>query len=203
MKKLKVMFLAGVMAFSLVACGDKKEETKESTVETTEVLPERSPEKKEPLSAVKVLQNIWNNYDEDQKFPIAGGDMSPENNKMDAVGVFSLADPEAVDVALGLPASQINNVGEAASITHMMNANTFTCAAFYVKDGTGSVEVSNDIVDNLRKRQWVCGMPDKYVVADVEGYVVSFFGEQDLVEYFVTKMCATYPESVILSEGDL
>lgn len=144
--------------------------------------------------------HLWNSYGEDDKFPTAGGDMSEENMTMDAPGKFGVDDTAALDTTLGFPAASAEKIDDAASLVHMMNANTFTCGAFHVKNAGDIADVSAAIKDNIMQRQWMCGFPDKLVIVKVDDYVISFFGENEIVETFKTKLNAAYTSAETLCD---
>ena len=66
---------------------------------------------------------------------------------------------------------------------HMMNANTFTCSVFRVKEDVKSSEIAGEIFDNLHDRQWVCGIPDKIVIIIVGRDVVTVFGNNRICSF--------------------
>ena len=80
-------------------------------------------------SAKALLDTVWSSYSEDEKFPAAGGDFSEENMTDGAPGAYSVADASELDRVFGLPEADGAQVDDAASLQHMMNANTFTCGA--------------------------------------------------------------------------
>ena len=116
MKKIISLVLAAVLALSLAACGNKNNGGS-------------GDQPYAPTSALDLLEKVWNSYTDEEKFPTSGGDYSEANSKEDAPGVYDLSDRAAVDSALGLP--ETAKVDQAASLVHMMNANTFTAAAYH------------------------------------------------------------------------
>ena len=137
-------------------------------------------------SPVELLSAVYDSYEEDEKFPIGGGDSS--NVTMDEPGVFDISNTEELDVTLGLPASQAENIDAAASMVHMMNANTFTCAAYHLTDAANADMFKDAVEENILSRQWICGMPDTMIIADAgSGYVVTAFGEASIMDTFKEK----------------
>ena len=83
----------------------------------------------------------------------------------------------------------------------MMNGNTFTCGAYRVKEGTDVDALAQSIRDAIQGRRWMCGFPDKIIVATVDNYIVSVFGLEDLVDNFRDTMVSVYPAtSVVFDE---
>ena len=184
MKKIVSLVLAALLVLSLAACGSKDNASDGNPVW--------------PTSALNILETVWNTYGE-EKFAVAGGDFSEANAREDAPGVFDLKDRALADSELGLP--ETAEVDEAASLVHMMNANTFTAAAYHATGDTA--ELAQQLRDNIMQRQWMCGFPDKLVVAEVGEYVVTVFGADDLVDTFMTHLNGIYGVSATYDEDIL
>ena len=197
MKKIVTLLLVVAMLLTLVACGNGSMDTTANGEETTA---SQAVESKDPLT---VLQTVWASYGDDEKFAVAGGDMSEENSKMDEPGVFSLENKEELDATLGLSAEAAEKVDSAASLVHMMNANTFTCGAFKVKNAEDVASLAEQLKDNILKRQWMCGFPDKLVVASVDDVVLAFFGKNDNIDTFKAKLTAAYASAEVISESPI
>ena len=153
-----------------------------------------------PQSAVALLEKVWASYGENEKFEAVGGDMSEANMKEDAPGVFSTEDTDALDQTLGYPASAVSYIDGAASLVHMLNANTFTCGAFHLKSVDNSAAAAKAVRENLAQRHWMCGFPEKLVQIQCGEYLVCFFGDGELCDTFRAKLEAAYPDAAFLSE---
>lgn len=187
MKNFLVILLTAALALSLTACGNGN--TDSSGGEQISV-----------ANALELLNTVWDSYGEDEKFPAAGGGMSEENMTMDAPGKFSIEDADILDAMLGFPSASATKIDDAASLMHMMNANTFTCGAYHAKN-TGDVsELANAIKDNIQQRQWLCGFPDKLVIVSAGDYIVAFYGTTEIVDTFKTKLCTAYPSAEIVCD---
>ena len=185
MKKFVSLLLVLVMVAAMaVGCANEK------PAETTE------PAVAVPASALEILENIWALYGEDEKFFCMGGDF---NNPVDnAPGNYSLEDVEMFSYQLYVPADQVANVESAASLIHGMNVNTFTCGVFHMAEGADANAFATAVRDNVQSAQWMCGFPEKLIVAVVGGeYVLMVFGLNDAVNPFETKLAAAYPDAVI------
>ena len=172
------LFLGAVMILTMAACGSKTDDN--------------SGNNSQPASALELLNAVWANYSDDDKFPAAGGDFDEANMTEDAPGNFSVEDGDALDYSLSFPAADAGKLSDAASLTHMMNANSFTCGAFHVKNSGDVSAVADALRQNVQNTQWMCGFPDKLVVLTYGEYVVALFGADDLVDDFVNTMTATY-----------
>ena len=218
MKKFLSMILALTMVLSLAACGAGGEtettgapettapiETTvpantEATVETTVPAETEAPVETAPTmelnGAATVLQNIWNEYAEDEKFAIIGG--NPEAFYMDGPGSWDMTYAENMTYSLLVPADSIASIEEAGSIIHMMNANTFTCGAFKLTEGTDAKAFADTMQAAVQGNQWMCGFPETLVIANVDGCVVVAFGVNDAMTPFQTHLANAYADAEIL-----
>lgn len=186
MKKLSAILLAALLTFSLAACGAKDE---------------NSGGENKSGSPVELLTAVWDSYGEEDKFPAVGGDMTTEDTtKTDAPGKFSIKDTEALDSTLGFPADSVKKIDDAASLVHMMNANTFTCGAFHLKNGEDVNDVFAAIKNNIMNRHWLCGFPDRLVIIQVDDNIVTLFGAEELVDTFSKKIYSAYQVKVLCDE---
>ncbi len=147
MKKFLTLLLAAAMTLSLAACGSKTDDN--------------SGNNSQPASALELLNAVWANYSDDDKFPAAGGDFDEANMTEDAPGNFSVEDGDALDYSLSFPAADAGKLSDAASLTHMMNANTFTCGRVpRLRCSSAPPTVASPpCEDNIMNRQWMCGLP--------------------------------------------
>jgi len=176
MKKLIAMLLVVMLVLGLAACGNA------GTTESKEPA---------PASALEILENVWAKYAEDEKFFVMGGDM---NNMVDgAPGKFDVADTDGMTYTLLVPADQVANVDDAASMVHGMLANNFTCGVFHVADAAAFAETMKAAVQG---NQWMCGMPEQLLVQTIGGeYVLVAFGIGDAMTPFTTHLAEAYPNA--------
>ena len=176
MKKIIAMLLVLTLAMGLVACGNN------GGTETTEAAAQG------PASALELMETVWGSYADAEKFPTMGGDA---NNMVDgAPGKYDLNDEGLTSVLL-VPADQVANVTEAASLVNAMMLNNFTCGAFRVN---GDTKAFADAMNKaIAENRWMCGMPEKMFVAVVGEYVVAAFGLNDTMTTFEAKLTAAYP----------
>ena len=181
-KKITSLALALALALTLTACG-KKDNTAGNGDSSV------------PADATALLTAVWDAHSDDEKFPAAGGDY--ENPVEDAPGAVSIADADNLNYMLTLPVEDAGKIDGAASLSHMMNANTFTCGAFHVTSKDDVETVASDLRDAIQSKQWMCGFPDKLVIFTYDQYVVSLYGDEELVNTFRDKFTATYSDSTI------
>ena len=179
MKKMISLLLVIVMVAAMVAgCANGKTNKEDK-----------------PASALQVMQTVWGLYGDDEKFFVMGGDM---NNMVDgAPGNYDVAD-ENLPFSLLVPADQVANIDQAASMIHAMNANTFTGSAVHV-NGVKAADFAKTMQDAVQNNQWMCGFPDELVIAVIaDEYVVTAFGASDLISVFKTHLKEAYPSADLL-----
>ena len=188
MKKIVSVILALTLTLGLAACGGKAHQ---ETTPATEAVPVENP-----ASALEILEKVWGEYAEDEKFPVIGGDMA---NPVDgAPGSYNTAD-ENITYSLLIPADQLGYVTEAASMIHMMNANTFTCAA-YKLSGTTAADFGAAMKAAILGNQWMCGFPDSLNIRAIgDQYVIVAFGVNDAMTPFETHLAAAYPGAEVIA----
>ena len=203
MKAILCALLAALLCTGLLACAktpEKDTQNSDSGSGSASGAQSESDAVAMPQSAVALLEKVWASYGENEKFEAVGGDMSEANMKEDASGVFSTEDTDALDQTLGYPASAVSYIDGAASLVHMLNANTFTCGAFHLKSVDNSAAAAKAVRENLAQRHWMCGFPEKLVQIQCGEYLVCFFGDGELCDTFRAKLEAAYPDAAFLSE---
>lgn len=151
--------------------------------------------------ALSVLQVIADAYSEEDRFSMAGGDM--EHAVMDAPGSFDISKKEELMTSLHLPEAWLDKIENCASMVHMMNANTFTAAAYKLKNGSDGNRFADDWMSELNNVQWVCGQPETVLVMQVDQYVITAFGADDLMQTFKKYAQSSISDLSILSEQPL
>ena len=175
MKRIVSILLCAVLLLSLAACGASAPADTDDNA---------------PASALELLETVWNSYSDDEKFPAAGGDYSEENMRDGAPGNFSMDDADLLDSSLGFPAAEAGKIDDAASLVHMMNLNTFTCGAFHAANAEDVSSIVEDIHAEISGKHWMCGFPDKMLIATSGNLIVSVYGDEELVNTFRDKLLA-------------
>ena len=150
---------------------------------------------------MSVLNTVWGTYSEDEKFPAAGGDY--EHAVDGAPGSFDVSNGDSLASQLTFPAGDAGLIDSAAALTHMMNSNTFTCGAFHVASKDNVSQLAQDLRSEFQGKNWMCGFPDKLVVASMGQYVVSVYGDEELVNTFRDKLKGSYPSVTVLYDENL
>lgn len=196
MKKFIALLLALTMLVAFAGCNNANA-PETNAPETTAPVETTTAPTTEPAvtiaSALEILETVWGQFGDDEKFFAMGGDF---DNLVDgAPGKASNTD--FLTGNLIVPADQTANITDAASLLHSMNANTFTGAAYAVADVQA---FANAMQTAIQGNHWMCGFPEKLVIAEVSGYVVVLFGHGDAVNPFLTKLTAAYPTTNVLVE---
>ena len=147
MKKILALILAAIMLLSVVACtNDGENET--NVPGESDTVENEAPAAS--VDALEVLTSLWNSIPDDNKFSVMGG--SPMNPVDGMPGEFSLTDEGAAESLDGMthyPAAQFNKLTGAATLMHMMNANTFTAAAYTFADAATADAMVSAIKDAI------------------------------------------------------
>lgn len=200
MKKFVSVMMALAMLLSLTACGGN------SAAETT--VPTETAGVEAPASALEILENTWANFPEEEKFAIYGGSFETHAAKMAEDETYQPAShPESYDMAyaeglsysLYIPVETVASVEEAATMTHMMNANTFSAGVVRLNADTDVKALGDTMKDVLMNNMWICGQPEQLLIAVVGGnYMLIGFGVNDAMNPFVTHFTEAYPAAEIL-----
>ena len=186
MKKLTALLLALAMSMAFVACGNEAAPSEEA------------PEAPAFENAEAVLNEIIKEYPEDQAFPMMGGfGETPVEN---AAGAFPLEDAALVENILSVPEAALENVDAAANLMHMMNGNMFTSAALHLKDAAAAEAFVTSVKENVLSKQWLCGAPEKLLIANVGDYVVVTYGAGDIVDTYKAQITKNIPSASIAVE---
>ena len=192
MKKKIALLLLMVMALTLVACGEKDTANNDDAADNG----------KQAESALDVLQSTWETYEDENKFAAAGGDSA--NMVMDGPGKFDATNAEELDFTLGLPNDAVSKIDDAASLMHMMNANTFTSGAYHVTNADDVQSVADALKESIMNRQWMCGFPETLIIVKVnDNYLVSAFGNGEIIQTFKTKLTGVFADATVVYEESL
>lgn len=191
MKKFVSVLLVGILMLGILAgCGEKAAPTEAPIAG--------------PASALEVLETVWGLYAEEEKFSIYGGNPKEnyEDNIWDAPGNYDLAD-ENMSFNLLIPADQIPNVDDVASMTHGMMANNFNSAVFHLTAGNDAAAFAEALYQSVSGNMWICGMPERVIVATLGDYVIMAYGVNDAMTSFETHLAEAYPDAKLVYNESL
>ena len=198
MKKRILLLMSAALIITFASCADAGNQSPDTTVaDTTAAEPEQT------ASPLEILTSVWGSYTEEEKFPVVGGDLTEEHMTENAPGIYGLDDPAALDNSLGFPAASVGAIDDAASMIHLMNANTFTCGVYHVTNSEDMEAATAAIKDNILGRHWMCGFPEKLVIFTVNDCIVSVFGHNEPVDTFKEKLTAAFESAQLVSEDAL
>ena len=192
MKKLIALLLALTLVMGLVACGTTTNNN-ETTAGTEAPATTEAPVVAGPATALELLETVWGLYGEDEKFPTFGGDGL---NMVDgAPGAYT--DMEALQSQLMVAPEEQAKVTEIASLFHGMMLNNFSCGAFKLAEGVDAAAFADTLHTAVTGNQWMCGFPEKVMIAIVGDCVVMVFGLNDAVNPFEAKLTEAYASAEI------
>ena len=196
MKKLTALLLAVAMVFTCVACGNSGNGGNEGNGGA------------EIKDATEILTKTWEEYNntvsDDFKFAVGGGNIENfELIVMDNAGKCDTSlegAKDALSVSFCIPMDAIDMTDDAANMMNMMMANNFSAAAYHVADKANVEKVVAGIKDATLNNQWMCGFPEKLIVVTVNGdYVVSAFGNGQVIDAFKTALTTVYGDAAVVS----
>lgn len=149
--------------------------------------------------ALAALDAAWAAYPENDKFPVMGGstDIAAEYNGKP--GPFTLTMTEEMTNNLKVPESIMPQIQAAASMINMMNANTFTSAAFEID---GDIDAfSTALVDSVNNTQWMCGFPETVITFKTDNCLIMAFGNGEIIENFKTAVTTAVDGAALVHDG--
>ena len=213
MKKKIALLLLTVMTIALIGCGEKdttggnddaenNNQVVEDNVADDTVTDDTTNDNISVEGAAGILQTIWATYEEDNKFAAGGGDSN--NMVMDEPGTFDITNTEELNATLGFPTDYADKIDDAASLMHMMNANTFTGGVYHVTNADDVTAVADALKENIMNRQWMCGFPETLIIVTVDdNYVISAFGNGEIIETFKNKTTGAFENATVVYEESL
>lgn len=185
-KKSLALFMCTLAVVGVIGCGKKEEpapepEVVEEVTEVTDVV--EGPLTENFERATDVLDLVNQAFDDETRNYF--GSIAEDGEMTQGVACeLSLDDADVVRNMVTFPAGLIDSVDEAAVLSHMMNANTYTSAAFHLVNPEDAVTVAGTIMDTVTNNQWLCGFPQKLVIGQVENYIVYAYGNEELMQTF-------------------
>lgn len=199
MKRILAFSVAAMAALTLAACSDDKKDESSKKTDKPSSSAVTEPAVSAYDDAVAVLDTAWAAYPEADKFPVFGGSTDVAMEYDGKAGPFTLTMTEEMSSNLKVPESLAAQIKSAASMIHMMNANTFTSAVFEVN---GDIEAfSTSLVDSVNNTHWMCGFPETVITVKVGSYLVMAFGNGEIIENFKNAVTTAVDGAVLVHEG--
>lgn len=205
MKKNVCIFLALVLGvFALSGCRrNVPQDTTGEIVPSTTTVPvqtsstETTGREEAQNQSVTILQDIWNQYGEEERFASYGGEIAQSTS--DAPGSLDVKNAEEMVNRYLLPEAQMASIDEGASLVHMMNSNIFTGVAVRLAPSADMTQLYEAWRDAIQKNRWICGQPDRLLMVDVGGtHLIMVFGSTEAVQTFSNKLGVAYPQARVL-----
>lgn len=212
MKKMIALMMALAIIASFAACGNKNTETETTTVPVTEQVVEDATtetteqitggdatneqlEIKDTTTALDILDCAWISMGAEHQPSAYGGHMSEEF--MHGPYTYDLAYAEDLAATLLLPADQMGSVVDAATVVHMLNANSMTAGVVKLKEGTDMKAFADATAERISNNRWMCGFPEKLVIVQVgEDFLFVGYGLVEMMDPMVNGL----KESITASE---
>ena len=206
-KRIIALILAATATLTLAACSNNEptDSDRNSNNSTSNTTADNSsspanngdsePAGSAYADAVAVLDAVWAAYPESDKFPLMGGSTDVAMEYDGKPGPFTLTMTDEIKNSLKVTDSILPQIKNAASMIHMMNANTFTCAAFEVDGDINAF--STALVDSVNSTHWMCGIPETVITVKVGNYLVMAFGNGEVMEKFKTAATAIDGASIV------
>lgn len=199
MKKYTAIILVLTLIFCLAGCRTKPADDTTAGTDPVNTDPSSQPTdathagnaQMAENGAAQILSAIWDKYPEDARFAVYGGMMEAPVDS--APGNLDLTNGDEIASKYLLPVDLLVQVEEGASLVHLMNSNLFTAAAFRLKAETDVEAFAKALRENIQKNQWICGQPDKLLIAKPEGeYLLVAFGSEDTMKTFKTNFSQSF-----------
>ena len=119
-----------------------------------------------------------------EEFPAAGGDEAHDTT--DGPGAFDInAYGESFRYQTLVDENLTGKLtGDAATLIHMMNTNTFCSAVMELKNAGEASSFGEVYKEIVQGNHWMCGFPDTLVVLNLGNFVLTAYGADDLIQLF-------------------
>lgn len=133
--------------------------------------------------------------------PESGEEFSYEMPKS-GPGAIDLSNPENLYATL-LPADQADKLASAAVFYNMMNMNNGTFSAFVLNNAADAQALADTLKDAITNNMWMCGFPERYLIVNIDGVVISAFGLTDGMNALKDAIAENYASAVVLYDEAL
>ena len=149
--------------------------------------------------AVDVLTAIWEAMGAERQPASYGGHISEEN--MGGPYTYDLSYAEDLAATLLLPEDQMDKVIDAATVVHMLNANSMTAGVLKMKEGTDVQAFAKAVSERISGNQWMCGFPEKMAIIQIdEDYLFVAYGLLELIDPMVDNMDSSWTVNALYNQ---
>ena len=85
----------------------------------------------------------------------------------------------------------------------MMNMNNGTFSAFELKDASEAQAIADALKEAITGNMWMCGFPERYLIVNIDGVVISAFGIGDATNALKDAIAEKYENAVVLYDEAL
>lgn len=204
MKKFIMIIFAAVMLLSMASCGKTKDDV--------------NPDDNEPAKGAdemindclgkfyETLEPLFEMEAEAIKGNFVGGYFS-EDETTNKNGEAGRTPVDAEDAAVTfktvslITEDSFSKLEDAALFHHMMNTNTLAVSSMRVASAADVESVANSFRESVGGNQiWVCGVPERYAVITIDTYVISVYGNADMVNAVKNAVTDTYATAVVVCD---
>lgn len=226
MKKIIALTLAILMLATMVACGKTDDPVDGSSSTTTSYLtgthqPSETEDNKpsdEPVKGADEMLNetigkfsetlapVFEMKAEEVVGMFVGGYFSEDEttNKIGEAGKtpVDVEDAAATFKSVSLISDDaFAKIDDAAVFHHMMNINTLAVSSMKVANAADVESVANSMKESVGGNEvWICGFPEKYVIITIDTYVISAYGNTDMINAVKTAVTETYTNAVVVAD---
>ena len=180
------------------------EETEDAT-EPEDTMPDNTDSNTDHLiidentAAVEVLEFMWNAMGAEHQPASYGGHFSEE--MQGGPYTYDLTYAEDLAATLLLPENQMDKVTDAATVVHMLNANSMTTGVLKMKEGTDVKAFAKAVSERISGNRWMCGFPEKMAVIQInEDFLFVAYGLAELVDPMINGMDNTWTVSELYNQ---
>lgn len=195
------LFLSAGMALAILLTGCVREDAYEimsapQTVPSASVTTAPVQHIQPQSQSGKLLQKIWDAYPAQERFAVFGGfEEAPVEG---GPGDLAIEDAWRLNQRYQIPQAFAPLLQDGASLVHMLNSTLFTSAAFTLTQEDAMEALAEETAEALQKIKWVCGMPDKILLVQVENVLIMAYGVTDLLDQFQDSLWEVYPQGKLL-----
>ena len=118
-------------------------------------------------------------------------------------GKLDITDVDTLAYYTLFPADSADKLNSASVFFNMMNMNNGTFSAFELKDASEAQAVADTLKDVITGNMWMCGFPERYLIINIDGVIVSAFGIGDATNALKDAITETYSGAVVLYDEAL
>ena len=94
---------------------------------------------------------------------------------------------------LMLPTDKMDSVEDAATVVHLLNANSMTAGVVKLKEGTDVKAFADAVADRISNNQWMCGFPEWMAVVQInDNFLFIGYGLYDMINPMVVNMDSSW-----------